>query len=95
MSIEQRLAAEADDVYGWSNGPGDRYARHEHAFTKILYCVEGSIDFVLDDRVIALRAGDRMLLPAGTPHSAIVGAAGCRCVEGKARPRRADGETEW
>jgi quercetin dioxygenase-like cupin family protein len=81
VSIED----EADDVYGWSNGPGDRYARHAHPYTKILYCTQGSIEFVLDDRVIALRAGQRMELPAGTAHSAIVGREGCACVEGKAR----------
>ena len=94
MSIEQQLRAEADDVYGWSNGPRDRYPRHVHGYTKILYCVTGSIDFSLDDRVIHLNAGDRMTLPAGTAHSATVGPAGCSCVEGKARSRaRADGES--
>lgn len=96
MSIEERLRAEADDVYSWSNGPGDRYARHSHAYTKILYCVRGSIDFSLDDRVIHLNAGDRMVLSAGTPHAATVGPHGCACVEGKGRVRaRADGESEW
>ena len=96
MSIEERLRAEADDVYEWSNGPGDRYARHSHAYTKILYCVSGSIEFSLDDRVIQLNAGDRMVLSAGTPHAATVGPHGCACVEGQGRARaRADGESEW
>ncbi|HEV2010314.1 MAG TPA: cupin domain-containing protein [Candidatus Limnocylindria bacterium] len=91
---EQRLQAEADDVYGWSNGPNDRYARHVHAYTKFLYCVSGSIDFTLADRVIHLAADDRMVLPAGTPHSATVGPSGCACVEGKARARTpADSES--
>jgi mannose-6-phosphate isomerase-like protein (cupin superfamily) len=95
VSIEERLRAEADDVHGWSNGPGDRYARHSHAYTKILYCVTGSIDLALDDRVIHLAAGDRTVIPAGTAHAATVGAEGCACVEGKARSRTpADGETE-
>ena len=49
MSIEESLGREADDVYRWSNGPGDRYERHEHTYTKVLYCVTGSIDFALDD----------------------------------------------
>jgi len=96
VSIEQQLRAEADDVYEWSNGPGDRYARHSHAYTKILHCVRGSIDFALDDRVIHLNAGDRMVLPAGTAHAATVGPDGCDCIEGKARTRaRADGESDW
>ena len=94
MSIEQRLRLEADDVYGWSNGPNDRYPRHLHRYTKILYCVSGSIDFTLDDRVIHLAASDRMVLPAGTPHAAAVGPSGCACVEGKARARAfPDGES--
>lgn len=84
---EGSLRREADDVYGWSNGPGDRYARHQHAYTKMLYCLSGSIDFILDDRVIHLEAGDRLVLPAGTPHAATVGPAGCSCIEGKARAR--------
>jgi quercetin dioxygenase-like cupin family protein len=96
VSIEESLRREADDVYGWSNGPGDRHARHSHAYTKILHCVRGSIDFSLDDRVIHLNSGDRMVLPAGTAHAATVGPNGCTCVEGKARSRaRANGESEW
>ncbi len=88
MDLEARLRAEARDVYGWSNGPGERYGVHSHGYTKLLYCTRGSIDFLLaDGRTVSLRAGDRMVLPAGTPHSAVVGPEGCACVEGKlARP---------
>ena len=83
VSIDARIRAEAKDVYSWSNGPGDRYAEHEHAFTKLLYCTRGSIDFRTPERTISLNAGDRMVLPAGTPHAARVGPEGCVCVEGK------------
>jgi len=80
-----RLRAEASDCYSWSNGPGDRYAAHSHPYEKVLYCVEGSITFVLEDGMqkVALEAGDRMVLPAGTSHSAVVGPGGCTCIEGK------------
>ena len=82
--IEKQLRAEARDVYGWSNGPGDRYEQHAHAYHKLLYCTHGSIDFILpDERTLTLRPGDRMVLPAGTPHRARVGPEGCVCVEGK------------
>ena len=78
------LRREARDVYGWSNGPGDRYGEHEHPYAKLLYCTRGSIEFVLDGgRRIALRPGDRLVLPPRTRHSAVVGPAGCTCVEGK------------
>jgi hypothetical protein len=66
----------------WANGPGDRYGRHDHAYHKVLFCLEGSIVFHLDDRDVELGAGDRLDLPAGTPHAATVGHDGCRCIEG-------------
>jgi len=82
--IEGQMRADARDVYGWSSGPGDRYEQHAHAYNKLLYCTQGSIDFVLGDgRTLTLRPGDRMVLPAGTPHAARVGPEGCVCVEGK------------
>ncbi len=86
MSIEARIDAEARDVYSWSNAPGDRYGEHQHPYVKVLYCTAGSIEFrTADGRTIALGPGDRMVLPAGTRHSAIVGANGCTCIEGKAK----------
>ena len=82
--LENSLRAEARDVYGWSNGPGDRYEQHAHSYHKLLYCTRGTIDFVLaDGRTLSLRPGDRMLLPAGTRHAARVGPEGCACIEGK------------
>jgi quercetin dioxygenase-like cupin family protein len=79
-----RLRSEASGCYSWSNGPGDRYAPHTHDYEKVLYCVDGSITFVLEDqhRRLELKAGDRMVLPPGTMHSAIVGERGCTCIEG-------------
>ena len=79
-----RLKTEAGGCYSWSNGPGDRYAAHIHSFEKVLYCVDGSITFVLEGegRSLELSSGDRMVLPAGTVHSAVVGPSGCTCIEG-------------
>ena len=81
-----RLRAEATGCYSWSNGPGDRYTAHSHSYEKVLYCVDGSITFILeaqDGKRIELKVGDRMVLPAGTLHSAVVGQGGCTCIEGK------------
>jgi mannose-6-phosphate isomerase-like protein (cupin superfamily) len=80
-----RLRSEADGCYAWSNGPGDRYAEHMHAYEKVLYCVEGSITFALRDRDVHLAPGDRLVLAPGTPHAAIVGPYGCTCIEGRGR----------
>lgn len=79
------LRHEASSCYSWSNGPHDRYAAHNHPYEKVLYCVEGSITFMLEreGRRLELKAGDRMVLPAGTLHSAVVGPGGCTCIEGR------------
>jgi quercetin dioxygenase-like cupin family protein len=81
----EKLRAEATGCYSWSNGPGDRYEPHSHGYEKVLYCVEGSIRFRLESegRTLELEAGDRMVLAPGTVHSAVVGAHGCTCIEGR------------
>ncbi|MFI5284269.1 MAG: cupin domain-containing protein [Candidatus Dormibacterales bacterium] len=80
-----RLRSEASDCYSWSNAPRDTYAAHSHAYEKVLYCVEGSIKFTIepDRREVVLQAGDRMVLPPATVHSAAVGGDGCTCIEGR------------
>jgi quercetin dioxygenase-like cupin family protein len=67
----------------WSNGPGDRYAAHRHDYDKALVCLSGSITFELVDsgRSVTLRAGERLDLPAGARHGAVVGPSGVRCHE--------------
>ena len=79
------LRKEAGGCYSWSNGPGDTYAPHSHSYEKVLYCIDGSITFVLEGtgRRLELTAGDRMVLPAGTVHAAEVGPRGCTCIEGQ------------
>jgi len=80
-----KLRGEAGGCYSWSNGPGDTYAPHSHGYEKVLYCVDGSITFVLEgaDERLELTPGDRMVLPAGTVHAAEVGPYGCTCIEGR------------
>ena len=78
-----RLRAEGLDAGSWSNGPGDRYAAHAHGYDKVLVCASGSIRFGLPDRgeAVALATGDRLELPAGTSHDAVVGRDGVTCLE--------------
>jgi len=83
--LRRRMEAEGLAPHNWSNGPGDEYAVHSHSYIKVLYCVRGSIRFTLPDQQehIDLRPGDRMVLPAGTRHGAIVGPAGVTCIEAR------------
>lgn len=83
-SVARRLEAEGVEPHAWSNGPGDRYATHDHGYTKVLMCAAGSITFLVGERAtpVLLRAGDGFVLPARTRHSAVVGPDGCTCLEG-------------
>lgn len=81
--LTARLREEGLDPGPWSNGPLDRYSPHEHGFDKVLVCAAGSIRFGLPGRgvTIDLVVGDRLDLPAGTRHDAVVGREGVTCLE--------------
>jgi hypothetical protein len=83
----ERLRALGTEPSTRSTAPGDQYAPHEHDYTKLLICAEGSITFLVgpDEVPVELRPGDGFELPPGTRHGAVVGAAGCTCVEGHRR----------
>ena len=78
-----RLRAEGLEPGTWSNGPGDRYPAHRHDYDKVLVVARGSIVFGLPDVAtsVALATGDRLDLPAGTRHDALVGSDGVTCLE--------------
>ena len=65
----------------WGNGPGDTYGRHAHGYHKVLFCLDGSITFHLDEGDVELEPGDRLDIGPGTKHGATVGPNGCSCVE--------------
>lgn len=83
--------------YSWSNAPGDTYSPHTHNYEKVLYCVQGSIRFILPDQLdtsgVAIYAdlmpGDCMILPAGIRHSAQVSDLGVTCLEAARNRTRA------
>ncbi len=82
----ERLRAEGWHPSPWSNGPGDDYRAHQHDYDKVLVVAHGSIRFGLPgtDAVVELGVGDRLDLPAGTSHDALVGPDGVTCLEAHA-----------
>jgi uncharacterized protein YjlB len=82
-SLIGRLATEGWHAAPWSNGPGDRYGAHSHGYDKVLVVASGSITFGLPatDDAVHLEIGDRLDLPAGTDHDALVGPLGVTCLE--------------
>jgi uncharacterized protein YjlB len=84
----ERLIGEGLDPGAWSNGPDDRYTAHDHGYDKVIVVSRGSISFGIRGSAggapiapIALAAGDRLELPAGTSHDAVVGPEGVTCLE--------------
>ena len=82
-TLRQLCADEGLSPYPWSNGPHDVYAAHTHSYDKVIYVVRGSITFGLPElgQRHTLNAGDRLDLPAGTVHDAVVGEQGVICLE--------------
>jgi len=91
--IEAALRREGLSPSRWGNGPGDRYPVHEHGYDKVIVAAAGAIAFRLPDadRTLDLLAGDRLELPAGTAHAALVGPDGVSCLEAHLPPRLAAG----
>lgn len=83
-SLRESMRAEGLNPHSWSNLPGDRYSPHRHSYDKVIYVVRGSIEFTLPDLgdSVDLHAGDRLDLPAGVVHGAVVGPEGVHCLEG-------------
>jgi quercetin dioxygenase-like cupin family protein len=86
QELSQRMQQDGLAPYSWSNAPGDMYAVHSHNYEKVLYCVRGSIRFILPDQpsteqYIDLAPGDCMILAPGMRHSAQVGPHGVICLE--------------
>ncbi len=87
--LREQMRSEGLSPYTWSNDANYPYAAHTHAYEKVLYCVQGSIRFVLPEQkdaegnaeFVNLNPGDCMILPRNTVHSAIVGAQGVTCLE--------------
>jgi quercetin dioxygenase-like cupin family protein len=81
--LQQLMQDEGLTPYRWSNDPGDVYPAHEHDYFKIIYIVSGSITFgfPIDGEPATLMTGDRLDLPAGVRHNAVVGPGGVVCLE--------------
>lgn len=82
-AIRNIMSAEGLRPYAWSNGPGDVYGVHHHAYHKVICVVEGSITFGFpeESQRVTLSAGDRLDVPGRVLHDAVVGPRGVTCLE--------------
>ena len=77
------IARQGLRVQPWTSGPHAAFALHDHPYAKVLVVAQGSMTFTIEPgrRQVAMRVGDRLDLPAGTQHSAIVSDDGVDCLE--------------
>jgi quercetin dioxygenase-like cupin family protein len=82
-TVREKLIEEGLFGYVWSNRPGDTYPAHSHNYDKVIVILEGSIKFGFPqgEEEAHLSEGDRLELPAGILHDAIVGPRGVVCYE--------------
>ena len=66
--LEQALVAEGYDPLRMVDPPCTYYHTESHSYGEVRWVVRGQLEIGLDDRQIVLQTGDRLYLPAGTPH---------------------------
>jgi len=71
----------------WTSNPNAVYAPHAHDYKKILFCMAGEITFSFPDldAEYTLYPGDRLIVPIGLRHGALVSSGGVTCIEGQGK----------
>lgn len=83
QALRERLEAEGFRVFEWEDAPGAVYPPHSHACDESIWVVRGRITFEAGGRKLYLEPGDRLMLPAGTVHSAVAGPQGAAYLIGQ------------
>lgn len=76
------LRGEGLRVTEWTDDPGTAYPEHDHEALEVRIVLEGTMTIWVGDRPHELGPGDRLDLPPGTPHRALVGPSGVRFLAG-------------
>lgn len=69
---EARIHQEGYESFRWYDVPGACYPNHRHACDECIWILKGEITFKIEDETHVLKAGDRIYIPAKTPHEVIV-----------------------
>jgi len=56
---------------------GKEYTMHSHPETKLLAILEGGMCATVDGKHYILEKGDKLIIPGGVQHSALVNDSGC------------------
>ena len=75
--LRDQLITDGFEPLRWRDAAGMLYQPHSHDHDESLWVIDGEITFGIGGRDYHLGAGDRLMLPAGTVHTARVGQLGC------------------
>lgn len=81
--VRRRLEADGFSALRWSDVPGAHYDEHAHDRDESIWLVAGEIRFGAAGRELVLAPGDRLMLPAGTRHTADAGPGGATYLIGQ------------
>ena len=70
QDLRDELIFQGYYIFPWQDAPGARYAPHQHHHDEFIIVQSGSIVFTIDGQEIRVEAGDMLVLPEGTQHSA-------------------------
>jgi quercetin dioxygenase-like cupin family protein len=82
-ALRAALEGAGCSVFQWSDPPGADYRPHEHDHDESIWMVCGEMTFTASGRELRLAAGDRLMLPKGTVHTARAGADGATYLVGQ------------
>lgn len=89
--VVTELLPETGSVEVQRDTPGREHPTHTHATDETLHIIDGTITFEVDGGRSSCGPGDRLLLPAETPHSSVAGPEGCVYVIALRMVDRTDG----
>lgn len=69
---EARLHQEGYQSFCWYDVPGAAYPRHKHSYDECLWILKGEMNFKSQEEILLLKSGDRIYLPANTPHTVTI-----------------------
>ena len=82
--LEEQLNREGfRHTYVWQDGPNRSYSEHTHGGETAHIILEGEMTLTMDGRSTTYRTGERCDVPAGSVHTAKMGAEGCRYLIGE------------
>jgi quercetin dioxygenase-like cupin family protein len=83
-AIMRHMEREGLETHRWKNESGARYQAQAYDFEKVILVMRGSITFRIPEtgEEVSLNPGDKLEMPAGITHEAVVGPMGVVCLEG-------------